>query len=112
VPSRHQAQQGAFFCPGAAVPGKKFQSIPNDRSNEASSSRTPNALPNCSIDVISSEPEISVALIFSQPFSGLVGWDVNQSEVSSALFSLLKQSRVTHDERLWRLTVLPENPPE
>ncbi|HEX2715619.1 MAG TPA: hypothetical protein VHM88_25845 [Candidatus Acidoferrales bacterium] len=31
------------------------------------------------------------------------GWDVSQSEVSSAVFSLLKQGKVTHDQRLWML---------
>lgn len=40
------------------------------------------------------------------------GWDVSQSEVSSALFSLLKQGKVAHEQRLWRLTALRKNPPE
>ncbi len=39
-------------------------------------------------------------------------WDVSQSEVSSALFSLLKQGKVTHDQRVWKLATLPKNPAE
>ena len=39
-------------------------------------------------------------------------WGVSQSEVSSALYSLLKQGKVAHEQRLWKLTALPKNPPE